>query len=248
MPTDGWSEDRILGGRLGLRQPRRGYRIAIDPILLAAAVDVAPGSCVLDLGSGVGAAALCLAHRRSDVQVVGLERDAELAATLGWNARANGLAARVHAVTGDAAAPPFPPQSFAAVLTNPPFLPRGRGSPPASPGRQRANVEGTLDLAGWLRAALGLVRDGGWLYAVHRADRLGAFAAACGRRAQGIDVLPLWPRAGSAAKRIVVRIRVGSERPDRLLPGLVLHATDGHFTPEAERILRDSGNLGWETP
>ena len=37
------SSDAFLGGRLTLRQPLDGYRAAIDPVLLAAAVMAAPG-------------------------------------------------------------------------------------------------------------------------------------------------------------------------------------------------------------
>ena len=55
------SEDALLGGRVILRQPTEGYRVAIDPVLLAAAIPAGPGDMVLDVGSGVGAAALCLA-------------------------------------------------------------------------------------------------------------------------------------------------------------------------------------------
>lgn len=50
--------DRVLDGRVVIAQPADGYRVAIDPVLLAAAVDAAPGARVLDLGCGVGTAAL----------------------------------------------------------------------------------------------------------------------------------------------------------------------------------------------
>ena len=32
----------------------------------------------------------------------------------------------------------------------------------------------------------------------------------------------------------------GGKAPFRVLPGIVLHETDGRFTPEAEAILRDA--------
>ena len=40
--TPGVTEDRLLGGRVLLRQPKVGYRAAIDPVLLAAALDPKP--------------------------------------------------------------------------------------------------------------------------------------------------------------------------------------------------------------
>ena len=52
-------------------------RIGLDALLLlAAAVDVGEGGHVLDAGCGTGAAMLCLAARRPDLSVTGLERDA----------------------------------------------------------------------------------------------------------------------------------------------------------------------------
>ena len=58
--------DSLLGGQVALWQPADGYRVAIDTVLLAAAVRVGPGARVLELGSGVGAASLCVANRVAD--------------------------------------------------------------------------------------------------------------------------------------------------------------------------------------
>ena len=50
------TEDAFLDGRVRLLQPRKGYRAATDPVLLAAAVAAKPGDKVLDIGCGAGAA------------------------------------------------------------------------------------------------------------------------------------------------------------------------------------------------
>mgnify|MGYP003408994725 CR=1 FL=1 len=52
------TDDKFLCGKLQLLQPRKGYRAATDPVLLAAAVPARSGQSVLDLGCGAGAAAL----------------------------------------------------------------------------------------------------------------------------------------------------------------------------------------------
>ena len=75
----GTTRDAFLGGKLRLRQPRRGYRAGIDPVLLAASVPARPGQSVLDLGCGAGAAALCLAARVGGLRLAGLERQADYA-------------------------------------------------------------------------------------------------------------------------------------------------------------------------
>jgi len=65
------TEDRLLNGRVRLRQSADGYRAAIDPVFLAAAVPPGGPCSVLDLGCGAGAATLCLLARclRPDSQV-----------------------------------------------------------------------------------------------------------------------------------------------------------------------------------
>jgi len=72
------TEDRLLGGRIRLRQPSEGYRAAVDPVFLAAAVAAEPHQLVLDVGCGPGAAMLCLAARAPLCRVVGLEMQREL--------------------------------------------------------------------------------------------------------------------------------------------------------------------------
>src|SRR5688500_9387704 len=89
------TEDAILGGRLVLRQPRRGHRFGHDAILLAAAVDAAPGSVAVEFGAGVGAAGLALAQRVPRLAVVLVEVDAALADLARANAARNNLADRV---------------------------------------------------------------------------------------------------------------------------------------------------------
>ena len=44
------SDDTLLGGRVKLRQPIDGYRVAIDPVLLAASVPARAQDRVLDIG------------------------------------------------------------------------------------------------------------------------------------------------------------------------------------------------------
>ena len=55
-----FEKTEILGSKVSLMQ-LRGYRVAIDPILLAASVPAKTGEKVLDVGSGAGASSLALA-------------------------------------------------------------------------------------------------------------------------------------------------------------------------------------------
>src|SRR5262247_257224 len=100
-PSPATTLDTVLGGRVTLHQPALGYRVAIDPILLAAACPAEPGERVVDLGCGVGTAALCLAHRVADVRCVGVDLQPELTALADRNAQENKLTDRVRFLAGD---------------------------------------------------------------------------------------------------------------------------------------------------
>lgn len=238
------SEDALLDGRVRLCQPRSGYRVAVDTVLLAAAVPARPGQRILDLGCGVGGAALCLARRVPDLHLVGLEVQPILAGLARDNARHNGLAERFAVVDGDVAAPPpaLAGEVFDHVLLNPPYF--AAGTPPADAVRARAHVEDGVPLERWLATALDLVKPRGTVTLIHRADRLDGALAALAGRAGGVVLYPLWAHGdGRDAKRVLVQARRDIRAPARLAAGLVLHGPDGAFTPAAEAILRAGAAL-----
>lgn len=246
--TDALTRDGFLGGRLMLWQPCQGYRAATDPVFLAAFVPARPGESALDLGCGVGAAGLCLARRVGSLDLHGLEIQPDYAALARRNAADNGLAMAVH--EGDLRRPPAALRArvFDHVLMNPPYHPSdGPGS--ADPGRDRAHREGVAGLGDWIAAGLRRLRPGGSLAVIHRADRLGAILAGLEGPAGSIEVLPVAPRAGRAAGRVLVRARKGSRAPLRLYPAFTVHAGSTHVSDEsdytalASNVLRDMKEL-----
>lgn len=232
--------DYFLGGRLVIRQPRAGYRAGSDPVFLAATV-VNSAATVLDIGAGVGTAGLCVATRLAGVTVTALEMQSDLAQLAVVNAQANGLEARFRVICASLTDRPHALRGrvFDQVVTNPPWYPAGTISPPAQAGKAIGHLEGRADLGEWLRLALRHVRPKGRLLVVHRGDRLGDILTALAPLPVGeIRVLPLWPKAGGAAGRVVVAACKDSRAPMALLPGLVLHQDDGTYTPQAEAVLR----------
>lgn len=233
--------DHFLDGRVAAWQPVRGFRSATDAVFLAAAVPAATGERVLDLGCGAGVAGLCLAARVHRVGVTGLEIQPDYADL----ARRNGL----HAITGDLAAPPpeIRAQTFDHVMANPPYFAQA-ATGAADDGRDRAQREDT-PLPAWIDAGLRRLAPGGTLTLIHRAERLPEILSALSGRAGAVRVLPLIPRTGRPAGRVIVQARKGARGPFSLLAGLVLHEGAAHdgdrdsFTPEARAILRGANPL-----
>ncbi len=236
----GTTADTLLGGRVRLRQPAAGYRVAVDPVLLAAAVPAAVGETVLDAGAGTGAAALCLARRVAVRRVVGLEIQPELAALAVENAALNGMSGAVRVLEGDVAAPPpdVGRAGFDHAMTNPPYRRASESRRPLSSTKAIATVERDVGLASWLRFCVGAVRPRGTITVIHRADRLDEIVPALSESCGGLVVFPLWPRRDEDAKRVIVRGAVNRDTPLRVAPGLVLHRDDGGYTPAAEAVLR----------
>ena len=192
----GIRQNSLLGGRLTLWQPEHGYRSAIDPILLAAAVPAAPGERVLDVGTGVGTAALCLALRQPECQISGLEIQPDLAELARRNAELNGCGERFAALVGDLAEPPSGLEpGFDHVMANPPHQAAARGPASPHPGKALANREGASGLADWLEFCVAMAAPRGSITVIHRADRLDEVLAGLAGRAGAVVVIPLWPKA-----------------------------------------------------
>lgn len=237
------TDDGFLGGRLRILQPRGGYRAATDPVLLAAAVSARQAETVLDLGCGVGVASLCLAARVPGLVLTGVERQAAYADLARRNAARNGLAMTV--VEADLAALPAELRSsYDHVIANPPYYSPGAGTSARNPGREAALREET-PLAVWIDTATRRLRPGGWLTLIQDAARFPDLVAALDDRLGSVTLLPVQPRDGREASRIILRARKGSRAAARLLAPLVLHHGPAHladgddFTPEVRAILRD---------
>jgi tRNA1(Val) A37 N6-methylase TrmN6 len=235
--------DTLLGGRVKITQPADGYRVAVDAVLLAAAVDAGPGQRVLDLGCGVGSAALCLAWRQPHIEVLGLDREPVFLACAIANAAANDMATRVLFLEGDVLdPPPMLHAAFDHVMLNPPYLKAGSATVSAHPLKAAATAEGSATLPDWIACARGALKPHGILTMIHRADRMADCLAAL-RGFGGVTVLPIHPKSGAGAKRILIQATAGSGEPMLILSGFVLHEPDGRFTAAADVILRDGRDL-----
>lgn len=244
------SRDAFLGGRLAIAQPLEGYRAGVDPVFLAASVPARAGESVLDLGCGSGVAALCVAARVPGLRLAGLELQPGYAALARDNAARNGIAMEV--VTGDLAAMPevLRARQFDHVIANPPWFDRAAGTPAPDAGREGAMGEG-LPLDAWVCAAARRCAPGGHVCLIHRAERLAELLAAMAASLGSLEVLPLIPRNGRAARLVLVRGRKGGRAPLRLCDGWVLHEGSRHtrdmenYTASTDCVLREGAALAF---
>ena len=250
------TDDAFLGGRLSILQPSAGFRSGLDAVLLAAAaaVTAGKGARVMDAGAGVGVVGLAIASRIPDAVVTLVERDAAMVDLARRNAERNGLADRVHIVAADIAAggrslhdPARPqgldPASFDHVVSNPPYYSEGTGTPPARADRASAHQMPDDSLDRWIAFLATAAAANGGLTLIHRADALDRILAALEGRFGGIRLLPIHPREGANAVRIIVTAVKGSRAPLSIRSGLVLQDAEGRYLPRVEAVLRDGAPL-----
>jgi tRNA1(Val) A37 N6-methylase TrmN6 len=237
----GLTEDALLGGRVRLLQQAKGYRVAVDAVLLAAAVEAATGQRILDLGAGVGAVGLCLVARIPGCTVTGVELQPPLAELARRNARLNGVADRLSIVVHDVAEPLPTLETFDHVVSNPPYLAAAVADPSPIASKALATVESSADLQRWLTVAANAAKPAGTVLLIHRTDRLDEIEralAALGWSDLSIKRLP-------PAPRVLVRARRADRLKRREVAPLVLHRPDGGYTDEAEAILRGAAPLAF---
>ena len=242
--------DAFLGGRLVIAQPRTGYRAGIDPVLLAASIPARSGQSVLDLGCGSGVAALCLGARLPGLILSGLELQPGYAELARYNAAVNGIDLDV--LTGNVATMPHAlrRRQFDHVMANPPFFVRDSGTPARDVGREQSLGE-TLSLVEWVAAAARRVAPKGFVTMIQRADRVPDLMVAMSEHLGSLELLPLVPRSGRAARLVLMRGRKGGRAAFRLHDRWCLHASATHardgkdYTPATTAVLRDAAALSF---
>lgn len=237
-----FTEDAFLGGKLRLRQLKSGHRAGHDAMLLAAATSARSSDRVVDLGAGVGAAGLALARRVPGIELVLVEIDEALADLARGNAAANAIAAEIVVldVTSDAGAfanAGLSPDSVDVVLMNPPFndAARHRVSPDRARGIAHVATEATLE--GWIHAARRILKSGGVLTMIWRADGLAELLAALDRGFGSLAILPVHGDAASPAIRVLVRAIKGGKAPLRLHAALILNSEAATPNQQVQDIL-----------
>jgi len=231
----------LLQGRVAMIDQAGLARPAIDGVLLAAAAPVPGPQRVLDAGSGTGVVGLCLLARAPEVKVTALDVNGAVLAAASANAALNGRQESFRTIEADLGG--LRDGGFDLVLSNPPFHHPASSRAP-EPARDLARFGG-MSLSDWLGHCLRLCRSRGQVVVILRADRLVPALVSLAGKAGGIRILPIHPRAGRPASRVLIRARKDDRSPDTLLPGLVLHGQDGGWTQAARHILEDGGAIDW---
>jgi len=229
----------LFGGRLEIRQNKKGYRFSIDALLLARFAEPRLTDRVIDLGTGCGVIPLILVFRRKAEAVVGVEVQPSLAALARQNVSLNQLAAQIEIREEDFRNLPGKGGVFDCALCNPPYRRAGSGrvNPQEEKALARHEINATLEDV--LRAAHHLLKNKGRFYSIYPATRTADLF-------QGLRRFHLEPkrvqfvhsRDREEARLVLVEALKEGKTQVKILPPFVLYDSAGRYTLQAEEVFR----------
>jgi tRNA1Val (adenine37-N6)-methyltransferase len=239
---DDITEDTISGGDLTIYQRREGYRFGLDGVLLSTDLpDLPDAPTIVDLGSGQGIVALCLASRFPDARVLAVERQDSLFELLEANIAANGLEGRVDPLQADLRNFRGHLQAHTAdlVVCNPPYYRKGerRTSDDAEKAAARNELAGTL--ADFIDAAAYVLDQRGYLKVILPPLRMGDLFGAV----EATDLSFAWTRFfhsrdGEDAYLMESVLRRGGAADIRVRAPLVVYDGENYGPEVQDRIDR----------
>lgn len=241
------TQDYILGGRISIRQPSSGYRVAIDPVFLASSINAMKGDTILDVGAGVGSSSLCLALRIPGLKITGLEIQKSMVRLASENIAINNMRNSIEMLNGNLIAPPprLAAGTFSHVMVNPPYLEEISSSIKYVNENSKISHLQKISFETWAKFCMLMVRPNGTITFIHSADKLDSILSIFSGKVGDICVYPLWPGNNDPAKRVIVSVRKNSKKPMKILQGIKLQDSTGKYSRDAEHILRDGCALDW---
>ncbi len=230
-------DDLVRDGMKLIQRPDQ-FCFSVDSVLLAHYVTPKAKDKVADLGTGTGVIAL-LVSALGGKDITAFEVNPVMADLARRNVAGNGKEDTIHVVECDyrKVNEIFPSGSFSLVLANPPYRSVGTGKMSTLGGVASASYEVNATLEDVFKTAQYLLKYGGRMAMVHRADRA-ADLISVGRKyhMEPKRMRFIYARKGHTAVRVLMEWRYGGHPELTVEPPLLLHNTDGSYTDEVLAI------------
>lgn len=232
----------VLDHKVRLFQAENGFRTSMDSVFVAAACPAKGDARILDMGAGVGGASFCLLWRVPECHVTGVEIQQSHVDLAQDNIVLNDCEGRANFICADVTVYEAA-ETFDHVMCNPPYLEAGHHTVAATQEKALAMGHESATLKSWIDAGFRNLKSGGTLTMIQRADMTDKIILGLGKRFGAVEIIPLYPRSGEAAKRVIIRAVKDRKTPSILHAGIILHEADGRYTARADEILRDGAAI-----
>mgnify|MGYP001166890512 FL=1 len=243
------SVDKFLDGKITIEQLLDGGRSNTDTILLSAAVPVAPGYKVLDIGVGNGTSSIALGSNFKDITIIGIDNDPiniELATKnvilnkLEGNIiirRADILKKNLSFSIGDQKN-----LKFDSIYMNPPYFDKDTINQSKSHYQSIAKYHDGSNLDHWINNSLKLLKFRGTITIINKIENLNRIICLLSGLGS-ITILPLISNMSGEVQRFILSFRKGSNAKTRVLSQVVLHQESGAFSNRVEDTLRGRARI-----
>lgn len=235
--------DTLFEGNLKFVQSRSGYRVSVDSILLACFATIRKGENIVELGCGNGLIPLLLAYLHPSIFVVGIEFQGAMVERACRNVQLNGFDKRVRIDRGDVRAIEkiARPESFDAVVCNPPYRRPNAGRISPNKEKQIARHECEGNLTDFIAAGAYLLPTKGRMAVIYSAVRAVDLIDSMRRsRIEPKRVRMVHSFAETEASLVLVEGVKGGKSGVRVHAPLVIYERGKEYTREVEAMLAGS--------
>ena len=241
-----FTKDSFLGGGIRIWQPKKGYRAGIDPILLAATVNVSAGQKVLDLGCGVGTASFAIGYRVKNVELYGIEIQKVFADLADLNSKENGIELQVECSNISNLSSNITSKNFDHVIANPPYFDRKSSVRGINLSKEKSFGD-TLPISEWLKVAAKRAKPKGFVHFIVRPDRLMEIFTNMPNSLGSLVITPVISRKNENAKLTILHAKKNGRAGFIISSPIVLHPQKSDirekYIPEVDKVLRNGASL-----
>jgi tRNA1(Val) A37 N6-methylase TrmN6 len=248
------TQDKLLGGKVVIFQPKKGYRVAVDSCLLAAAIPAHAGDKILDLGVGTGAVSLCIRARVPKCQIVGIDKNTGYLELAQKSVEKNDWEQSIDLHFGDVCHPPriLELHSFDYVVANPPYFDADAYFKSPNIGKTEAHASHGSNLADWVACAKRFLKPDGQFFIIYPSDKEQSLCDALKAEFNHIALFRVYSSSETTPIRLIMAAKTVQTGQNTVLEAGKLHIRDekGAYTPTGRGVLwdGDSINLSFDKP
>ncbi|EKH7733244.1 tRNA1(Val) (adenine(37)-N6)-methyltransferase [Staphylococcus pseudintermedius] len=230
--------DYLIREDLRIIQNDAVFSFSTDALLLGHFTEVRKRDRILDMCAGNGVIPLLLSDKGNNV-ITGVEIQPQLVNMAVRSVQYNHLEDRITMVEMDinALIQAYSPAQFDLITCNPPYFKANQTNQHQLEAYKIARHEIYCTLDDCLRVSNHLLKEGGRVVMVHRAERmLDLFESMRHYRIEPKRLHMIFSKPGKAAQTIVVEGRKGGRQGLDIAPPFYIYDEQGDYTPEMKEI------------